>query len=170
MPDVERVCKVCRKIFYARKYRVLAGRALFCSNACRAQNEHSKPFKSNGYAMRYMPEHPNANLHGHVYEHVLVAARALGRGLKRGEEVHHLNGQRDDNRNTNLLICTKSYHQRLHGKDKPKGSHCPQSKLTEEQVQVIRGMSGTHTEVGKIYGVSYRTISLIRSRVTWKHV
>lgn len=46
--------------------------------------------------------------------HRRVAERALGRKLKRGECVHHVDGDKLNNTNTNLLICTKGYHRWLH--------------------------------------------------------
>jgi len=49
-------------------------------------------------------QHPNADARGRIYEHVLVMSQKLGRALRPGENVHHINGVRDDNRPENLEL------------------------------------------------------------------
>jgi hypothetical protein len=52
----------------------------------------------------------------YTMEHILIAETAIRRQLKRGEMVHHINGDRTDNRSVNLLVCTVSYHKWLHNR------------------------------------------------------
>jgi hypothetical protein len=54
-------------------------------------------------------------LHRYDLEHRLVAERVLGRPLPAGAVIHHVNGDKQDNRGENLVICpSHAYHALLH--------------------------------------------------------
>jgi HNH endonuclease len=57
-----------------------------------------------GYILLWVPDHPRTGNGSYVFEHVLVMEKMLGRYLLPGENVHHLNGVKDDNRPENLEL------------------------------------------------------------------
>jgi hypothetical protein len=49
------------------------------------------------------------------YTHRRVAEKKLGGRIRRGHEVHHINGKKPDNRPSNLTVISKSKHKAIHG-------------------------------------------------------
>lgn len=77
---------------------------------------------NNGYLYFIDQEHPLATGNsGRVYYHRHQASLSLVRWISRDEQVHHIDGNRDNNNQDNLLVCTAKEHAHLHkGKILPK--------------------------------------------------
>jgi len=56
------------------------------------------------------PFYSMADSQGRILKHRLVMAEKLGRCLLRSEHVHHLNGNRNDNRLENLQLISQANH------------------------------------------------------------
>ena len=73
-----------------------------------------KHINSQGYISIYNPTHPSCKNNKYVAEHRLIMEKNLGRFLNKNEQVHHINGNKSDNRIENLIVLTNSEHIKSH--------------------------------------------------------
>lgn len=67
--------------------------------------------KSNGYIKILYKNHPRADRDGYVYQHILIMEKHLGRYLQPNiDDIHHINGIKDDNRIENLQLYSHREH------------------------------------------------------------
>ena len=69
---------------------------------------------SNGYMLvKLLPGHHLSDVRGYAYEHRVVAEQKMGRRLLPGEQVHHIDGNKLNNRPDNLEVVADTAHHRL---------------------------------------------------------
>lgn len=91
----------------------------YCDKHWKRQHKHGSPNivknqkgkysnwnveEHSGYIIKFEPKNVNSNKSGYVYQHRQVMAEILGRTLRYKENVHHINGDRTDNRKENLEL------------------------------------------------------------------
>ena len=69
-----------------------------------------RKIRPDGYIVIWCPDHPMANKRGECLEHRLVMSEKLGRYLEPWENVHHINGIKNDNEPNNLELVINREH------------------------------------------------------------
>jgi hypothetical protein len=112
------VCEQCGASFAHRRGK---DTNRFCSRSCAVQwtrGANHPRFLGRvqhpaGYIRVWAPGHPVANADGYALEHRMVVYDA-GISIPHGHHVHHLNGNKTDNRLENLAVLPESDHHKQH--------------------------------------------------------
>jgi len=117
------------------------------------------------------------------YVHALVAEAFIGPRPTPQHSVNHIDGDRTNNRASNLEWATpleQIRHAMQLGRMDPSGTKkyydqhgtYPQARLTPEIIRVIRGAPARFSigDLAELFGVDPSHISGIRSRKTWRHL
>lgn len=99
------ICRGCTTTSYltGRKYS-----KEHCAAIRKANLKKGWRMQGNGYKAIHTPDHPSVKNPRcpYVMEHILVMEKHLGRYLKSSEMIHHINGDKLDNRIENLYLCS----------------------------------------------------------------
>ena len=107
-----RNCVICKTPFVPSHPKA---KNLYCSHKCSGIGHIKEKINRSGYVYIHAPFHPFATKQGLVAEHKILIEAKIGRYLKKGEKVHHINHKPGDNRIENLLLCKdESEHKIVH--------------------------------------------------------
>jgi len=112
---IPKICTICGKKFLPQK-RSRQHTQETCSAHCRNISNGRKSAKKIRAAHVDKGEGKSYRKYHGRHEHRVVMERKLGRKLKRGEIVHHIDGDKRNNHPDNLkLLSSQSEHASLHG-------------------------------------------------------
>lgn len=109
---------------------------------------------SMGYVSVKMPGHPRADVNGWVWQHVLVAEKAVGHPFRKTAPVHHVDEDPSNNSSGNLVVCQDhAYHRLLHLRQVafdacgcPDWRRCIYCRAYDDVSTMVRHAKGGRTE------------------------
>jgi len=134
----------------------------------------NKVVDDRGYVLVLCPNHPRKKHGNYVYEHRLVMENHLGRPLTEDEVVHHINGDKSDNRIENLQLFSNDSEHHIH--EWKQGTYNPQPIVDEKiRQQVIDYVKQGHTysDAVKKFGYALNTVkkwcteNSVKSKRSW---
>lgn len=119
------------------------------------------------YHKSYKIVYPNGSRQGKG-EHRVIVERHLGRKLSKDEVVHHINGNKLDNRIENLKVVSRAEHKRLHGSTGLNTRFKQLHNFSDEQAYNIFIKNKSAIKAGKELHCSETTIRRAVKRLTNK--
>lgn len=141
-------CSICDDIITRIPSKIISSLKHYCSKECKIEGSRRFEAKrvidyvtnNQGYEKQIMGKKGKAiSLDGYyvfdgIKVHRILMEQYVGRKLKSSEIVHHINGDKFDNRIENLQLLTRAEHNKLHFKGK---SHCDDG-LSKSQRFILR--------------------------------
>ncbi|HHS83559.1 MAG TPA: hypothetical protein ENK38_01340 [Gammaproteobacteria bacterium] len=139
MPVVN--CTFCGSTVHRKPARLSRNTNNFCSRDCYASHQRVSHIDCNGYRRFKMAGKQ-------FLEHRFIIEKVLGRKLGTSEHVHHINGDRLDNRLSNLRVMEGGEHT----------AHHRRLSFDIEAAKALRTKGLSCSEIGNRLGVSEFTI------------